>query len=79
MSLSYSRRPATEEESETNKTEKEPITTAAVVIGNEPIRAKEINATAAKAREKNAGKRLRTSHITYFLEGEGWLRVWWFN
>ena len=48
-------------------TKKEPITTAAVVTGNEPIRGKQINATAAKTREKNAGKRKRTSHVSFFF------------
>lgn len=71
MSLSYSRRPATEEESETNKTEKEPITTAAVVIGNEPIRAKEINATAAKTREKKKRGKTPANEPHYLFLGGG--------
>lgn len=52
-------------------TEKEPITTAAVVTGNQPIRAKKISATAAKTKEKNAGKRKRTSHVSFFFRKGG--------
>ena len=68
----------TDEESELTRevfdwTKKAPITTAAVVTGNQPIRAKQINETAAKTREKNAGKRKRTTHVSFFWEGgKGW-------